>query len=157
MDPALLSPSVAAARTERGYSVTATFLTAFFGGPLAAVFMHGLNSRFFGRWARDQVLLAAALLLAIGGVIGLAILRVRPDLAPFAPGFFADSSRVRIASRVLALLLWAALYLRLRPSYRAAELMGGHRSGWRDGVICVITAILLQFGLVMLAIAVVRR
>jgi hypothetical protein len=153
----LLAPSIAAGAARPAYSASATFWTAFFGGPLAAVIMPGLNARFLGRWQRDWPLLALALLVAVTGIVLVALPALRPGLLPFMPDWMGDRSNARLAARAVALAIWGALYWRMRPAYRASELHGDSRPAWKDGVIIVTASMLLHVGMVVLLGTAVQR
>jgi len=156
LEAGLLSPSIAASAARPTYSSNATFLTAFFGGPLAAVFMQGLNARFLGRWQRERLWLGLALLVAVAGIVLVSLPAIRPGLLPFMPEWFAQKSSARMASRAVALAIWGALYLRMRPAYRAAELHAHSRPAWKDGILIVLASMGLQLVIVVLTATAVQ-
>jgi hypothetical protein len=156
LDVGLLSPSVAASAARPYYSSNATFLTAFFGGPLAAVFMQGLNARFLGRWQRERLWLGLAMLVAIVGIVLVSLPAIRPEVLPFMPEWLGQKSSARMASRALAVALWGALFLRMRPTYRAAELHTHSRPAWKDGILIVLASMGLQLVIVMLTATAVQ-
>jgi hypothetical protein len=155
MDPALLSPTVTpaagAAPGARPYSVRATFLTAFLGGAIAAVFIHGLNARLLRRWERDLPWLLAALLLALAVPVVVVALAQRPELVPALRGLASDRQMTSMSSRVVAMLLWGGLYLRMRHTHRAAEMHGDHRPGWKAGIACIAAGTAVNLAVAMVA------
>jgi hypothetical protein len=128
------------------YSATAGYLTAFFGGPFAAVGMAGLNAWRLGRLRTDALALAGCAALAVGLITFL----LRPDL--FGPADFGFSTRdVRIGARVLALLLFGAFWLLHRRYYRAMQLLGLEPpSPWLPAIACIVANVLLMMLLLRL-------
>ncbi len=63
----LLQPSLShSAMAKAPYSLQTTFVTAFLGGPLAAIAITALNSVRLQRWVRDLAPLSMALVAYIG-------------------------------------------------------------------------------------------
>lgn len=145
MDPALLQPSIRGSTPSEVYSPRATFFTAFLGGTIAAVLIHGLNAKHFDRWDHERWPLAGALVVAVGVVVGAAYVAVaRPDLLAALPEELGRGRLVRWGSRLIALVLWGVLYLRMRENYRAAEMQAEYRPAWRAGLACVAIGTLVS-------------
>ncbi len=120
----LLQPTIAAqGRATAIYSAQATFFTAFFGGPVAAIIMGVLNSRRVGQLKRDALVYASGLLF----FAGLTYIYFA------APAFIQDMGipesgdgnvrTYRYISRALALLIWIAHYFLLRSQYKTMKLL----------------------------------
>lgn len=127
-DPASIAP----------YSVQAMFLVGFFGGPLAALAITGLNSYRLRRFPRDLPWLAALAVVVIAlswfFFISSAGLPAREwiDEAMGARG-------PRLLSRFFALVLVGVGFLMHRREQRNADLLGIKRpNGWIGGTICLI-------------------
>jgi hypothetical protein len=120
------------------YSVQTTFFTGFFGGPLAALGIIGLNSYRLCRLSRDLpslIALGVAVLAATWFIFaspsGLPVLAWITDLA--------DGSGRRIVTRFLGLLFVGAGYLLHRREQRNANLLDVKRpNGWIGGSICFL-------------------
>lgn len=144
----LLQPSIGRVEASQRaiYSVTAGYLTAFFGGPFAAVGMAGLNARRLGRLRTDALALAGGIALAVG----LIALLLRPEL--FGRGDLDFSARdVRIGSRVLALFLFGAYWLLYRRYHRGMKFLGlDPPRPWLAAIACIVadwTLTMLLIGL----------
>lgn len=136
----LLQPSISPQGTFSVYSPRATFMTAFFGGPFAAVLIHALNMKRLGRWRVQAPALAAALVVALLFSVYQAVAMARPHLLPFGDAVPANSANgtLRILARVVALVVWGALYLRFRTLYRASQLAAEHPPGFKAGLACAL-------------------
>lgn len=135
----LLQPSLAQAdqAQKATYSSTAGYLTAFIGGPFAAVTMAGLNSWRLRRLGRDALPLVAAVALSAG----LSVWLMRPEWLGLA-GVEISGTNARFAARVLALLLFGGFWLLHRRYYRGAELLGLERPNpWLGGLACVLVGL----------------
>jgi hypothetical protein len=131
----LLQPSIGRVDSPQRaiYSATAGYLTAFFGGPFAAIGMAGLNAWRLGRLRTDALALAGGIALAVGLVAFL----LRPELFGYQELEFAARD-VRIASRVLALLLFGAYWLMHRRYYRGMQILGLEPPRpWPAAIACV--------------------
>ena len=107
----LLQPSLGGSRGRAPYSGTMIFLSAFFGGPLAALASFALNVLRLERAGRDALPLVLA---ALSTVLVLALLQGTA---------WQGTLVLRMISLALALLgLW-----RHRLEQRAADLMGSER------------------------------
>ena len=105
------------------YSSQAAFLTAFFGGPAAAVAMFSINSWRLGRAGRD----AAAIALALAAYIGCMVFAQSPDLGLavktellrwLGPGIWT------VMLRLIGLAIFLLALLVHRREQRSAELFG---------------------------------
>lgn len=157
MDTSLLQPSIHGRDPVAAFSLRATFFTAFFGGPIAAVLIHGLNAEHFGRWERDRFALLVALIAALALLVCAAVLISRPDILPSLPEELRQTKNMRWLNRLSALVIWAALYWRLREPYRAARLVGGHRPAWGAGLACVLIGFVVTVITVTMASMMVGR
>jgi len=142
----LLEPTLTRERAPVAlYSMRSGFWVAFLGGPAATAIYTALNSRRLGRLARD-------LWLYIGGVaLAYAALYLATLFEPF--DLAADEGRrnARLLSRGLALALWGGYFLRLRPHYRAMEVMGTAPSPpWKAAVTCILVGGAIGFGVALL-------
>jgi hypothetical protein len=139
----LLQPSLNTADAQRKaiYSTTAGYLTAFIGGPFAAIAMAAINSGRLRRLARDAVPLAVAILLSIG----LYAFFARPEHFAQAGLEFTDRS-ARFGARLFALLLFGAFWLLHKRYYRGAELLGLEQPNpWVGGIACVVFGTLATY------------
>lgn len=121
MDSDLLQPSIgAAAPAHPIYSQTALFVPAFFGGPVAAAVVFGINAARLRRLPQDAGWIAAGVLL----VLLVPWLALRWDAQPY----------LRYLVRGAGVLAALAYAWRHRPHYRAQELFGVNSpSGWGVG------------------------
>ena len=132
----LLQPSIGRVDSAQRpiYSVTAGYLTAFFGGPFAAVGMAGFNAWRLGRLRADALALAGGVAVAVG----LIAFMLRPDLFGRADLEFATRD-VRIASRALALALFGAYWFMHRRYYRGMRFLGLEPPRpWPAAIACVV-------------------
>lgn len=139
----LLRPSLEKADGTRKaiYSTTTGYLTAFIGGPFAAIAMAAVNSGRLRRLTRDALPLAAAIALSIG----LYSFMARPEWFGQAGLEFADRN-ARLGARIFALLLFGAFWLLHKRYYRGAELMGLEQPNpWIGGIVCVLVGTAATF------------
>lgn len=142
----LLKPSLATGTAGVPiYSAQAMFFTAFFGGPLAAVFLSALNSRRLARLPRDLPW------YLLGALLGLGVMWVAfASPETFQLGAAGESSTdarrgARYVSRALALLLWAGYYWLHRPEYRAMTMMDVKPpSPWVPAIASIIAALAIS-------------
>lgn len=120
----LLRPSLSRAAPPRSpYSQQTHFLSAFFGGPWAAMAMNLINSWRLGRLPRD----AAWLLLGAAAMLGLDawLLQTASGQALLVQAdALVGRNALAIASRALALLLFLLGLLLHRREHQATDLMG---------------------------------
>lgn len=116
------------------YSATAGYLTAFVGGPFAAIAMASVNSWRLRRLAADAVPLLAVTAVCVGILIFL-----------LHPEWFGQESMhferkdTRIWSRVFGLVVFSAFWLLHRRYYRGMELMGQEPpNAWIGGIGCIL-------------------
>lgn len=131
---ALLQPSLSGAAlvARAPYSKQMLFLSAFFGGPLAALLGFGLNVQRLQLWRRDGWLLALTCL------IGLA-------LWPWAAGWST------VGTRLLALCLLGVGVWRHQREHAGADLMAMKRpNGWGPGIALILVGNLGDFLLFVL-------
>lgn len=139
----LLRPSLDNPDTVQNaiYSTTAGYLTAFIGGPFAAITMAGLNSWRLRRLARDALPIISATALSVT----LYALFIRPEWFGQVD-FDVTMQNARLGARVYALMLFGAFWLLHKRYYRAAGLMGlKSPSPWVGGVACVLVGTLATF------------
>jgi len=97
------------------YSPVACWITAFFGGPFAALLIFGVNLRRAGLAARNASWLALAAAIAIASLVHLVRIRLTEGETT------ADD---RLVVRGAALVIAALLYWRLSSAYRAQQMFG---------------------------------
>lgn len=136
----LLQPTLAHDRnpSRAPYSVQAIFLTAFFGGPLAAVGILGANAYFLRRLSRDAPALIAMVLASMAAVW---VLYGTDGGAPARAWLEATlgSNGRRLVTRFIALMLVGLGYLLHRAEQRNADFLGLKRpNGWIGGLICTV-------------------
>jgi hypothetical protein len=144
----LLQPSLQGAAVPRApYSVQTAFLTAFFGGPLAAIAITVLNSVRLRRF-RDLAPLSIALIAYLG--FELASMSTAWGLQ-FRSGVneLAGARGMTFFHRLIALGLFGIGYALHRREQRSADVMDLERpNGWIAGLACgaggVIVAIALN-------------
>jgi hypothetical protein len=121
------------------YSPRASFIVAFFGGPVAAVLFSALNSLRLRRLPHDLPVYAAALVVfvaAVGWLLGTAS---GAALLGWMGAGEAERRGLRLTQRVFALALWGVFHARHRAFHRNAELMGVEApSPWLPGIACVL-------------------
>lgn len=142
-DNELLQPSIAKVDGPQRaiYSTTAGYLTAFFGGPFAAIGMAGLNAWRLGRLRTDAPALAGGAALAVGLVVFL----LRPDLFGQADLDFSTRD-LRIGVRILALLLFGAFWFLHRRYYRGMQLLGLESpQPWPAAIACIVANFALMW------------
>ena len=133
------------------YSIQSNFLVAFFGGVYAAAVFCGLNSRRSGRILRDVwiLIIMAAAWSAILTWIGYASVTGSPPAWLGIAG--TPGGTVRTLGRLVALLLFAVMYLRWRVIFKAQEIAGiDPPNPWPAGLgacVIAIAASLLFVGL----------
>ncbi len=147
----LLTPSLASTPPPRPlFSFQALFLTAFFGGPLAAVGLAGINARRADRWRRDAWLcgLVALAWFAVLVLVGVAI--AQGQFPSWLEGFGAKAQRnLRLLGRIVALGLAGLFYHRHRPLWVAQRLAGTESPNpWKVGLAAIGVATLLTLGIV---------
>ncbi len=173
----LFAPSLEDARPRKQpYSVRATFLTAFFGGPFAALAFIWLSVRRIGREHADRLLWATALIVTVL-VVGAASawLQMTAPLPgterfsegdhdahsaePVREGTEQTNEAQRFPTRPLrvGLQLWGLafvglFYLRYKAFITAAEMRDELPSPWRAALACIVLGAVVQ---VVLGLAIV--
>lgn len=116
------------------YSTTTGYLTAFVGGPFAAIAMAALNSWRLRRLAIDALPLLAATALSVA----VFLLFTHPELLG-QTGVEFESRTERLWSRLFALIVFSAFWLIHRRYYRGMELLGlTPPNAWAGGIACVL-------------------
>src|SRR5688572_15243311 len=139
----LLRPSIEKtdAAHKAIYSTTTGYLTAFIGGPFAAIAMAAINSGRLRRLARDALPLVAAIAVSVGLYAFLA----RPEWFGQA-GLDLTDRNARLGARVFALLLFGAFWLLHKRYHRGAEIMGLEQPNpWVGGIACVVFGTLATY------------
>ncbi len=144
---ALLQPTLTESAPPRALlSERATFLTAFFGGPWAALYVMAANFRRLGRLDRAMPVLAAAALLGVVALLVTAVTIARPDLAAeWIPSGVRSSVMVRHGNKLLGMLAWGVCYLPMRAHFRAADMSDlGYARPWGTVVPALLVAMLVH-------------
>lgn len=145
----LLQPTLETSAPAPLVSPNATFLTAFLGGPWAALWVCAVNVRRLGRVRRELPALALGAALGVVALALAGIAAARPELvAGFIPSGWRPPTVVRRIGTFLGLATWGVFYLRLRPYYRAAELAGEFARPWRVTLPALGVALALQLAVV---------
>ena len=136
---ALLQPTLGdRVKATSIYSVRASFMVAFFGGPFAAVIFGGLNSRRLGRLGKDAWLLILGLLgfCAYTAAIGYGLDAFGFEASSSSTELTREQSRTfRMIARVLGLAFFGGIFLLHRPFHKAAELVREDSpSPWGPGI-----------------------
>lgn len=128
METDLLQPSIGRVEPTRPlYSSTALFVPAFFGGPVAAAIIFGMNASRAGRLPRDAACLVAGALLLV--IVPWTALAFWPEVA----------TQMRLVIRAAGLLAAAVFYWRHRQLHRAQALFGvSSPSGWIPGIGAIV-------------------
>src|SRR5690606_21066547 len=144
----LLTPSLAGAPAHQLLlSPRATFLTSFFGGPIAALILMGINLQRLGRLKRETAALVVGGVLALGALVFGWVMLAQPELlGSLAPeGARRGGSWVRRLNNLLGVMTWGLLYLRMRVDLRAAELSRGEfEKPWKWAGIAVGASMVLH-------------
>ena len=151
----LLEPSLEDGSTESIFSVQSSFWVAFLGGPFAVLIFSGLNSQRLGRMAKDAGLFLVAGLLA-GAFTYWATVAIATETTPDWLELLGQGNRgMRTASRLLALLLFSAIFLLHRPFHRAAQAHGKDApSPWAAALGSVGAGTVLSLAIAAVAISV---
>ncbi len=136
---ALLRPSLTRdAPAQAPFSPQAHFLSSFFGGPLAALAMAGLNAARLGRTRVDAPWLALGLLGYLGLEAGLALTGSGQALVQQLESWMGQGAHGLLV-RVFALGCFVVFMRRHRREQAACDLMGLPRPAglWPGiGLIC---------------------
>jgi hypothetical protein len=134
----LLKPSLSLTHVTRApYSVTTTFMTAFFGGPLAIIGMTALNAWRLGRLMRDALPLA----IVLAAYFGLLWVMAQPEWGGVFLLAMEKHTGVQtpIIFRFIALILCGLGYLLHRIEQRNADVSGMVRpNGWIAGIAFIL-------------------
>jgi hypothetical protein len=141
----LLRPTLRGTTVVRApYSVQAGFLTAFFGGPFAAIAMTAVNSVRLHRLTRDLLPLGLMLVAYIGFAAALTLTPWGAELRAQLT-VFAGPRAVTYLHRFIGLLLFGLSYALHRKEQRSADLIGLDRpNGWIAGIACIVAGLILQ-------------
>jgi len=123
----LLQPSLVDTKPrEAPYTLQTGFLASFFGGPLAALAMFGVNARRIGRLRSDAVWVAALLVACIAFE---AWRRLLPEGRAFDAWLVDEfgKSGGRYVERLSGLLIFAVAAAIHRREHKASDLMGAAR------------------------------
>ena len=134
------------------YSLRVTFLTAFFGGPFAALAITIVNSVRLRRWLRDLAPLGLALAALLAFTLALYWTEWGAGLRASIDG--ANKRGIAYLYRVIGLLFFGLGTLLHRKEQRSAELMGLDRpNGWIAGLACLFGGVVLSVALAELVSA----
>jgi hypothetical protein len=134
----LLRPSLSSGVIAKApYSVRATFLTAFFGGSVAAIAITAVNSGRLRRFRRDLAVLALML-------VAVLVFRMALIYTDWGRGFvvwlteLAGTRGLAYFDRLLGLALFGLGYALHRKEQRGADFVGLERpNGWLAGLACI--------------------
>jgi hypothetical protein len=133
------------------YSVQTMFLVAFFGGPLAALGITGLNSYRLRRFSRDLPWLATLAVIAMALSWFVLISSTGLPARDWISEVIGANGR-RLVSRLFALLLVGLGFVLHRREQRNADLLGIQRpNGWIGGTICLVAGG-VAFALILIAL-----
>ena len=156
----LLTPSLAGAPAHQLLlSPRATFFTSFFGGPIAALILMGINLQRLGRLRREVGTLVVGAFLALGALAFGWVVLAQPELlGSFAPEDARRAGSVgRRLNNLLGLMTWGLFYLRMRVDLRAAELSRGEfENPWKLAGLAVVCSVVLHAVVNMLAVLLTR-
>ncbi len=139
----LLRPSLAGrAIAKAPYSVRTAFMTAFFGGPLAAIAITAINSVRLQRWQRDLAPLAIVLIAYVAFLLALVLTNWGLDFRTRLVEIAGPRGESYI-ERIIALVLFGMGYALHRKEQRSADFMGLQRpNGWVAGIACIAASVL---------------
>ncbi|WNG17056.1 hypothetical protein [Cystobacter fuscus] len=152
---ALLQPTLTESAPPRALlSERATFFSAFFGGPWAALYMMAANFRRLGRLERAMPVLAAAALLGVAALVITFVTIARPELAAeWTPSDMRSTWMARRSNNLLGMLAWGVCYLPMRAHFRAADMSDlGYARPWGTVVPAMLFAMLVHGVVVGLAL-----
>jgi hypothetical protein len=142
----LLEPSLASgpAAGISIYSARAALFISFFGGPIAALAIGGLNARLLQRLRQDAwvlVFLAGAFL----AFVALVIWSLNSDGQLHWFGIVLNQQDVRSLTKGVGLVFYALIYLRHRRFHRAMDLGGSKpRKPWVMAGVVIAGALALH-------------
>ncbi len=141
----LLQPSLDdGAVATAPYSIRTTFLTAFFGGPLAAIAIVALNTLRLRRVWLDLAPLGLVLAAFLAFMLALQWTEWGANLGAYL-NVKDDARPIVFVSRAIAIAIFGLGYALHRKEQRSADLMGLRRpNGWIAGIACIAGGILLS-------------
>jgi len=119
---ALLTPSLSSAVIQPLYSVRALFLTAFFAGGAAGLWLSYLNARRLHRQRTDAVYLL--LLGAVWLAFHVDLILLTRDSVPFGASWGNTGRSGRTLTHLAAVLVAGVALLPHRPFHRAMQVAG---------------------------------
>jgi hypothetical protein len=132
------------------YSVQATFLTGFFGGPFGAIAIQVLNSIRLRRLTRDVPIWTALVLVTLAAIWALHQTDSGGEIRTWFTETLGDRN-LRLAYRLLALSFVAVGYFLHRVEQRSTDHAGLTRpNGWGAGLACVFGGSILLVVYVLL-------
>ncbi len=134
----LLTPSLQAGSTHRGFSMRALVWVSFLGGPFSALMFGGLNASKWRKLQTDWPLFALFALISALATVGLGLQTA------------LDVRMTRLVLRGLGPCIAGLLWLRYIRSFKAQEYSNlPEESPWRAGILCVVLGglVLFLFGL----------
>lgn len=144
----LLRPSLGTSRIAKApYSVRTTFLTAFFGGPFAAVAITAINSIRLQRVGRDALPLAAVLVAYWSFLAALMLTDWGASLLASMQAF-AGKQAYSYLDRLIAMAAFGFGYMLHRKEQRSTDFMDLPRpNGWIVGIACIVASYILLLGI----------
>jgi len=147
----LLKPELAVEDSAQSiYSSRALFFTAFFGGPLALIFLAAKNSKMLNRLQTDIMIYIGAI---IGFIVFLYFVIVVPENAEGLKwlGEYRRANPVfKYGPRALALVFWSIVYALHRPYHKAMTVMGLEPlRPWGQAILCSIIGAIIQMGILL--------
>jgi hypothetical protein len=137
----LLQPSLVDTQPrEAPYSLQTAFLTSFFGGPLAALAIFGINARRIGRLRSDAVWVAALLVACVAFEAWWRLSLGGQAFDAWLIDQFGKSGG-RYFERLSGLVVFALSAAIHRREHKASDLMGAKRpNGLGIGVVLIVGA-----------------
>jgi hypothetical protein len=138
----LLKPSLRKRPGNAPYSLQTTFLTSFFGGPVAGVIVTGVNASRLRRPFGD----APALVVLALAVVAVEVMvfshsaQIETWLKDILP-----SGSLRLVNQVLGIAVFGVGYRLHRNEHRSIDLQGIERpNGWIGGLACAAFGFAVQ-------------
>lgn len=122
------------------YSSATTLVVTFLGGPIAAIYILGANSRALHTLRRDCCVYLMTLAMFVGVLVLVA--RTEDPSALLVGGY---KIQTMVVTHGIALLSWSAIYMMHRRYLNVLDIMDvPARPPWRASIIAVVVGIALS-------------
>lgn len=143
----LLKPSLKKEGQQKPmFSITAHFLVAFFGGPIALIIFSMISLSRIGKLIENRLSCIALILIVMAG-IGFITYSHFSGLPEWLRILGSDERSIRLLMRIFSILLCGVIYVLYKSYFELSELVGAAANPWVPGIASVIAGSLIYMAI----------